>query len=86
MQYDFHLQLEDDDELFNIPTSPTLARQSPVRAPHLTINIKENSSGSKDLADDIDLVNIFKRLILLAIHQTCYFARKLPKQCDQMLE
>jgi len=27
-------KLEDDDDLFNIPTSPTLARQSPVRGVH----------------------------------------------------
>ncbi len=63
-------QLEDDDELFNIPTSPTLAKQSPVRGPQsmmmdnkdLPTNTKSQVVHSKDLqpVDDSELVTIFK--------------------------
>ena len=67
-------QLEDDDELFNIPTSPTLAKQSPVRGPttsfpvtinsckiELPLNTKSQVVHTKDLQlvdDDTDLVNL----------------------------
>jgi hypothetical protein len=37
-------QLEDDDELFNIPTSPTLAKQSPVRSQLLVVNSSKEAA------------------------------------------
>lgn len=81
-------QLEDDDELFNIPTSPTLAKQSPVRGPQsmmmdnkdLPTNTKSQVVHSKDLqpVDDSELVTIFK------IHKRLSYIWKDSNFCGRL--